>query len=217
MTKDDMTAPIPRTELVPIIQDALEYDPAHSFTVKEIHRMVDTTLRKDHPEYHVHEQTVRQLLKEWDTVAHGHVYMRQAEIGEHPNSTNAGNRIGLYSLTTPVPVWSGELGAQIVSAFPSPRPVPISTRGRRRTSEVVEDAITRAAKEPQGSETPNARAELICTLVRELVADSVSTDRLQARDEEITRLKAELATVSREAKSLRAQLKKIRNLLGNGV
>jgi peptidoglycan hydrolase CwlO-like protein len=82
----------------------------------------------------------------------------------------------------------------------------------------VEDLdITRVAVEPLGSETPNARAELICTLVRELVADSVSTDRLQARDEEITSLKAELTTVTREVKSLRAQLKKIRNLLGDGV
>lgn len=218
-----MTSPVPRETLSPILKQALRWDPlpgpsevlAHNvFTVKECHVLVDAVLQDEHPEFHVHEQTVRQLLKDWAEAGNFGVYARESELHEHPTATGIGNRVVLYSLTNPVPAWDPEFSQRLRELMPMPRVLGRLRRQRTLAKSEADETISRLVKEP-GADEPNARAELICTLVRELVTDMASVDTLQARDDEIRELRADLAHARAQAKSAERALRKIRAALGD--
>ena len=179
---------------------------SHSFTVRDTLRLVDSAVRDQGDPRPVHPQTLRKLLND-----HPQVYRRLAHANERPDHVSRNTKLYLYSLEDPVPEWSATQSAQLEREYLTPRDVPFSGR-RQRRSTTLRRRETHAASDLSG------RAELICSLVTELVKDTetqtygayleieqqlatalADVDRLSIEN---TKLKRRMKAVERAAKLL---------------
>jgi len=202
------TVSLPSVELEPFMLEALESARAvsHSFTVRDALRLTDAVARESGDSRPVHEQTLRKLLND-----HPQVHRRLAHADERPGHVSRNTKLYLYSLETPVPTWDPVVSARFETEYPDPREVPFSGRRRARTSVSGRQRETRAVDLSE-------RAQLICSLVTELVKDTETqsyasfleleqqlataledVDRLSIEN---TKLKQQMKAVQRAAKLL---------------
>lgn len=194
---------MPGAEMLPFLMAALEKARAvpTSFMLRDVIRIADAAIRETGDPRAIHVQNARVTLHKQPGV-----YRRQANAAEHPGGTVAGP-VWLYSLDNPPPPRDLAVSRDLERTLPDPRQVPVSGRRRSRSRPKPE-----LAPEP---EPLDERAELIVTLVRELVRDTDFRDSVKIRtlttqlakaQEEVERLSTELTKLKRNMKAVaRAQ------------
>ena len=192
------TISLPVHELAPYANRALALARRRgsAATVADLHRVTDALLASDGDARVIHPQTLRKWLNERDDV-----YRREAAPEEKPPRVYANVRLYLYSLEEPVPPYSLELHDQLALEYPDPRLVPVARDRRRKPSE--------RTKQERVNGATNERAELLISLVRELVAD-VDTKQESATAELESELESARAEIERLSTLVTKQKQQLR-------
>jgi hypothetical protein len=202
------TVALPTKELEPYLHRVLDLAAkAHSsITIPDVVRVADALALADGHELPVHQQTARQYLNQDNGV-----YRREAVHEEKLPPTPPTTKLYLYSTHHPVPAYSRKFHDQLLRDYPDPRPVPLSARTRQRRAvqmtDLAQTVLTSKKREPP----LNERAELLVTLVRELVrdVDETQSDLVRSLESELATARAEVERLSMENTKLKRQMKAV--------